>query len=189
MNARGRRQLGRVAHHEAGHVMAAVLLGRRHGWVSIVPEDLPAGRTLGNVQRWEPSEALFRPETPYHVARYQLEQEALVLLAGEAADARYCGSRWRAGHRRAGACGDHALVMKYALHLSGGDAEEAAAHVAWLGQRARALIDDDANWAGVQALAAALLEKGRLSRRDARRIVIVARTACVVAQLYGAATG
>jgi hypothetical protein len=97
--------------------------------------------------------------------RRRVEAHIMGFCAGIAAEARLTGRRnWR------GAEGDHEKAGELALAVSG-SAEEAEAYVRWLALRTEALLAAPMYWLAVEAVAAALLERRRLSGPEARGLI------------------
>jgi len=63
--------------------------------------------------------------------------------------------------------GDIHHAVDYAMYVTGGDSDEAGLYVGWLRHRTSALLSSPSVWAGVGAIAAALLEHERLTLAQA----------------------
>jgi ATP-dependent Zn protease len=140
-----------TAYHEAGHAVAALALGRPVAGVSIRARRERLGTCAFG-------KAVFRPSEDW------LEREALISLAGLAAEARRTGAyAWDA------ACED----LRYAEELAeqrAGDRRRAARLLRRLLAKAEHLVSRDDNWRAVERLAAELLRLGEVSGRAARHL-------------------
>lgn len=167
-----------VAYHEAGHAVAAFFLRHPIREVSIVPD----GEALGRVsQHPMPRRIRRRIEggdlTP--AAERWLEEQAVITLAGAAAAGRLLGRKawWRGArltvpHSKFGQVvvgGDVHEAVDLLEHMAG-DPEEASLLLELMTYRARRLIEG--RWEFVQALAQALLQRGRLSGDEARTVIV-----------------
>jgi hypothetical protein len=150
-----------AAYHEAGHAVACHLLRRRFRYVTIEPgED-----SLGHLLEARPPGS-FQPDVDAGGrARMTAERLIMIRLAGEAAE-----SLWRGKHNWRGARGDHHSVSDLTSYFCG-DVEEETAYAQWLAIRTRNMLRNQMNWALVEAVAASLLERGRLGYREARKVM------------------
>ncbi len=140
-----------TAYHEAGHAVMALALGRPVAHVSIRP-----GREFLGTCAF--GKAVFRPSEDW------LEREALIALAGAAAEARRTGEyAWGAAAR------DQAYVEELALQRAGG-ARQAQRLLRRLLAKAEHLLARQENWRAVERLAAELLRRGEISGRMARHL-------------------
>lgn len=154
------RELTATAHHEAGHAVVSLALGRAVRRVSIVPN--PKDDTLGHCRGY-PSRRLARVSfLPFEEARRVVEVRALVLFAGGLAEAEFLGRA-----NRVGAQGDREDLADLLL-IATGSAAEAAAYGNWLCERARNMVL--AHWHQIQAVAGALLERKVLSGAEVREL-------------------
>jgi hypothetical protein len=159
---RGKRIVG-TAYHEAGHVVAHICLGSGFNYVTIKPDK--DDDSLGHVARGR-YPAWFDPENDKSDrARLFAEKRILSCLAGDAAEA-----RWRGRHNWQGMRSDFHELANLTSYFCGAGGEEEAAYIKWLLIRARNLITRPQNWCQVKAVARALVKRGRLSRRECRRI-------------------
>ena len=140
-----------TAYHEAGHAVMALALGRPVACVSVRP-----GREFLGTCHF--GKAVFRPSEDW------LEREALIALAGPAAEARLTGAyAWDAGAR------DQTYAEGLALQRAGG-ARQAQRLMRRLLAKAEYLLARPDNWRAVERLAAELLRLGEISGRAARHL-------------------
>jgi len=137
-----------TAYHEAGHAVAALLLGRRFKAISIEPD----GDILGLVSgiAWPRA---FRPDTDDidSRARSNIEKRIMIAAAGEGAESLYTGRRVM--HY---ACQDAMQAVDLASYVCP-ENEECSAYTNWLWLRAKNLIREPRSWIMVEALASKLL--------------------------------
>jgi hypothetical protein len=189
-----------TAYHEAGHAVAALLLGVGFKSVSIVETEDTLGRLLHSEPPawwWEAVEEADYASTwgqfiPTRTRR-RVEQRIILALAGaeteseatdrpqEEVDAgagifRLSPEEAKVMSERAGGP-VHAVLgpgdYSRALDLAckvSGDDDEGAAYLEWLHRRTLNLMRDPFYWPGVEALASALLERDTLSYRAVRRL-------------------
>lgn len=163
--------LRRTAVHEAGHAIAAFMLGRSFRDVSVEEGD----ESLGRVRCHAPG-AWFQPDIEFDgKTRRRIEDEIVIFWAGVEAEEAVLGDRCDPSAR-----GDIEAITTLALYATG-SAEEASAYIEWLRQRSRGLVRHHEFRAAVGPVAAALQQQGRLSARAARRIFNEAREAAVPA--------
>jgi ATP-dependent Zn protease len=139
-----------TAYHEAGHAVAALVLGRPVHKVSVLPNRDRLG--------WcEFRKGVFRPSEDW------LERELLIALAGMAAEARHTGEY---DHDAAG------RDLRYVRGLALRRASERS--VERLERRMLAKIEhllaDDGVWRAVELIAAELRKSGVISGRAARHL-------------------
>jgi hypothetical protein len=140
-----------TAFHEAGHAVAALALDRPVTKVSIVGDR----DTLGICAFGKP---VFRPSEDW------LEREALISLAGLAAEARRTGE-----YDRDAAGRDLHYVRKLTIQRAGNERQAERLEKRML-SRVENLLDRAAHWAAVEAIAAELLRSGEISGRQARHL-------------------
>jgi Peptidase family M41 len=159
---RARQRLEQTAYHEAGHAVAAYVVRRGVMKVSIAPDDTSLGRV--HCQRWGEK---FRPDAEVTSrTRARLEAGITVCLAGPEAERAFLGRRTIRGLESS----DLHKACNLASYLSG-DPDVDGAYVYWLQLCTRSLLARPDNWAGVVALAAALLESPEISGRRSRQII------------------
>jgi hypothetical protein len=95
----------------------------------------------------------------------RIAKEIIVDLAGEAAEALHCGR-----HNWQGAKPDYAVASEYARYLCSSDAE-ILAFVRWARLYISSLLEEPVHWAGVEALANALVERRGIPGKDAKEII------------------
>ncbi len=164
MRATDHKRWEATAYHEAGHAVAAYVVGRRVREISIVAD----GDMLGHVAYW-PWPDSFHPD--YETdgkTRRMVESGIITSLAGPVAEALFRGRHnWR------GANSDTRQAVDLASYMCGG-AEETGAYIGWLFWRARTILSLPEHWAAVQALAGDLLEQRRIGTQRARQIIKMA---------------
>jgi dienelactone hydrolase len=143
-----------TALHEAGHAVMGWALGRRFRAVSVRARPGAAG--------WVWFDA---PLAPQGAPREAVETAALILLAGPTA-------AWPAERRfRArSAVEDLAHAYDLALRVSTSPRTARERYAAWR-ERAWNLLQDEALWRAVLALATALASRGTLPGSRARRLI------------------
>ena len=140
-----------TAHHEAGHAVAALALGRPVHRVSIRADRERLGACHFG-------KAVFRPSEDW------LEREILIALAGLAAEARFTGDyAWD------GAARDRQYVAELTLERAG-NARQAERLERRLLSKTEHLLDQPGNWLAVERIAAELLRTGSISGRAARHL-------------------
>jgi ATP-dependent Zn protease len=146
-----------TAYHEAGHAVAALALGRPVHKVSALPDRDRLG--------WcEFKKGVFRPSDDW------LEREALIALAGLAAEARHTGE-----YALAEAGRDLRYVRKLALQRASERSVERLERR--LLAKTEHLLADDAHWRAVEGIAAELMRHGQISGRAARHLFDAAQKA------------
>jgi len=168
-----------VAHHEAGHAVAAYRLHRRFRYVTIEPD----GRDLGCCYRpYEPLESACRaclPDILTPSQRSALDREIMVEMAGFVAEFYY---REGAEGYNTGDCKDYRTSRQVARSMICHEArragtldeldidEEVTWHVHVLAEKTIPLIVHE-SWPLVEALASALLEEKTIRYMRARAIM------------------
>ena len=150
MGARETKKLAVIAHHEAGHAVAAFFLRDKFKHVTIVPKDESAGHLL--------------PLRPVR-SMEKTHARAIVGLAGIIAQRRYNGRCVREYH----SAPDRKMVSSYAFDLAGSQAVAQALLNLWYAQ-ANELIKN--RWNAVEDVASALLRDKTLSSDDVRDIIL-----------------
>ena len=150
-----------VAYHEAGHVVVGHLLGLDLIDVDVLPDQEGGnGHTNFRPPPWFDAGPNAAPgEPPDDRRRAFVEAVVITFLAGSLAEARVAGLRDRDGD----GFDLDAIVSEWLKRL--GDREGAEERLAELGRRAQELVD--ANWAAIDRLAPALLERRRLGAAEA----------------------
>ena len=121
---RERRSLERVAHHEAGHAVAAIHHDIAFRYVTIRPD--PATETLGHILH-RPFPKGFQPDvevTPR--MRDLMERHIVALFAGGLSEKRFAGR-----HNYRGSRSDHEQVIDLATYVSQGYGRTLDRYVAW----------------------------------------------------------
>ncbi len=140
-----------TAYHEAGHAVVALALGRPVHRVSALADREFAGTCHFG-------KAVFRPSEDW------LEREALIALAGLAAEARFTGV-----YAYDGAGRDRRYVAELALQRAG-NARKAERLERRLLSKVEHLLAQEANWRAVERIAAELQKSGAISGRAARHL-------------------
>jgi len=140
-----------TAYHEAGHAVAALALGRPVAWVSIRP-----GRKYLGVCLF--GKSVFRPSEDW------LEREAMIALAGPAAEAGLTGEMdW------AGAARDHEYAFSLARSRCGDDKKADRQVKRWL-SKADHLLGSGNTWQFVERIAEELVRVEEISGRTVRHL-------------------
>jgi hypothetical protein len=153
---RSKRALEATAYHEASHVLVALQLGFKVGPASIVPNEDSHGRSCRYVYVRNPGTYL--PEGRDR-ADLKLQRNLIAALAGVEGQRMYSPRSLRNVHGRS----DH---DEAAMHLArfGWEDEEIKLFLPLARYRAKAILERC--WEQVEALAAALMEKGTLTRSE-----------------------
>ena len=140
-----------TAYHEAGHAVAALVLGRPVAWVSVRPD-----RKFLGVCAF--GKGVFRPSEDW------VEREAIIALAGPAAEAGLTGELdWAA------AAHDHHFAFGLARARGGDDRRADRLVRRWLAKADHLLSQEEA-WAAVERIAGELIRIEEISGRAARHI-------------------
>ena len=156
-----------VAHHEAGHAVLSrnLRLGVRE--VSIIPQD----DSLGYVTHW-PFPASFQPDVDNGTAtEARVRKHIIVLLAGDAAEARFrrlTRRRQRPLNQDPGS--DWYKAVDLAAYMTGSP-KEAGAYLDWLLVKTREMIENEWTWAKITHVAETLIVERRLSGRRLGEVV------------------
>ena len=150
----GRRKA--TAHHEAGHVVAALAQRVRVRGATIVPNE----GYLGLVTHHSIFGAIHPDSDRSQRARQRVERSILVSLAGPAAQRLYCQRNRARSWPRHGGDSDYSNAFDIACQICSSH-EAAEAYLNWLAITAHDLIA--AQWARVEIFASALLEHSTLS--------------------------
>ena len=149
-------QTAATAHHEAGHVVARYKQDIPCGKVTIVPGDGYLGMVEGSIPPKLMERLQFGGLTAADERR--IDRESVAFLAGHPADARFRGrNNWR------GSRSDREKFTEFACQL-GLDEELTKAYYSYMALLARQLIN--AHWHLVEALAAELLKRKTMKRKE-----------------------
>jgi ATP-dependent Zn protease len=153
-----------TAYHEAGHAVVADRLGYGFSTVSIIPDadDATHGRIVFScpVLASDPNLGLtLRQEE-------RVRNNIVVTLAGGIAEERFCGKP--TDEITLGTQSDRDSVTDLAFRMAGSTAE-CQALLDWLATRADNIVTH--RWPQIEAVAAALVERRRLSGTEARLII------------------
>jgi hypothetical protein len=158
-----------AAYHEAGYAVMALRLRTSFMAVTIRPKGDCCGRLMHRKRAKRLD--LDLESCRYARDRRWVETRIMVGFAGPEAQRRYQAQ----GHRQlAGASGDLANCMELAQHMTSTPAE-AAAYFKWMRLRTINYMDGPHFWTAVETVAAALLDRGRLSHAEASDIYKRAR--------------
>ena len=141
-----------AAYHEAGHAVAAYLLGSKPRPISIAT----LGDDLGLGEGPPPLRGMKLDSDGSDRARLRLERAIIISLAGPIAQRTYRPGLWRDWHGEEDMATAATLAMKAI-----GSSETTSAFVNWLTLRAKELVS--ANWSLVEAVAERLTEDRSLS--------------------------
>jgi ATP-dependent Zn protease len=159
---RRRRRHESAAHHEAGHAVAAFVLGLKLGRrdVTIVPDkerDMLGYANIAARLRERPDRATSAR------TKARIEAWAVAHLAGDVAERKFNGRRRLGGHSDLLQASDLLEYISTSVEQF-----DARLRVAYVG--ARDLIED--NWVSVQAVAEELLRKKTLSADEVAKLVL-----------------
>lgn len=157
-----------TAYHEAGHAVAAFIVQRGFRKISILEDEETLGRVLYQKWRKDFDPSVIDPER----ARRQIEKAIVTAYAGGEAERRHTGRRNARGSRS-----DDETAVDLACYVIADWEEELTAFLRWLRIRSRNIVTVAQNWRAVEALAAALLDKGEVNVSEARDIIIRAMRA------------
>lgn len=152
----------RAAYHEAGHAVVTVWLFRRFRYVTITPDN--KSNSAGHVLSWKFSRH-FRPDEQITPAgRALIDAEVTILDAGRIAEKRFAGR-----YNHVGANADNQSAITLASYVADpGDRKVCEAYLKWRWLVAESIVK--ARWANIESVAAALLQRQRLSCADVREI-------------------
>ena len=146
--------LARIAHHEAGHVVAALVFKRRFLYTTL-REDADS---IAHTRFTEPSQHLITGT--YNQRRNAIEKEIMVTLAGMAVEQlMYLNSPSFLGFQ------DEIVVSQLALELTESGAE-CDAYQRWLLERTKNALSAPQAWKAIAVVAQALLEKTELTAAE-----------------------
>jgi hypothetical protein len=153
-----------TAYHEAGHLVAAYFLGVPFAKiaVTIVPDEGSSGRFMDRLM-FSTGELEFGSSDR---TKLKAERLAQVCLSGMAAQRRYRPSSVPSWHPT----GDYRQAHDLISSISGSP-EETQAYLNLILVRASMMFDDPYRWRCVEAVAAGLIEKKTLFRREAVSLI------------------
>ena len=169
--ARISKKLEATAYHEAGHAVMAILVRMGFGKVTIERKRDSLGHILHN--KWRKT---FSPRSEDMRSRYQLEKAIRTCLAGPVAEKMWSGEK----HIKWGADGSHAV--EYASYLSqgglhhnmfyfSGSDRAIEAYLRFVAICCEEQLAITLNWAAVEAVAKALLEKRTINSKECRAVI------------------
>jgi hypothetical protein len=149
-----------IAYHEAGHAVATILLGRKFRYVTVIPE----GDSAGHIKYFSPKTQRFRVLGFERIPNW-IDVELMTSLAGEVAQGMALPRSVRPWHGKSDRRQN--LDFFWALNCAGGDE-----YVEYCKARLYSMFHDKINWAGLKALAFALLERKTLTYNEAWQIFL-----------------
>jgi hypothetical protein len=141
------------AYHEAGHAVAYFVFGRRFRSITIHPM---GGEVLEYPSRLrqDPSHGLL----PFNQVPRDIDERVMISMAGEIAQSKGSPHSVRVGHAQS----DRNAQANWLFNLPGW-----GEYVAYCKARLRKTFADPVIWAGVEAVARALMKRNRLSYSEA----------------------
>ena len=169
-NARANQEM---AHHEAAHAVAGVMMGAEFKTLSIVPRGNMLGyvdfRAFGRRIQRDVRGKQFLSDDDEAVARRRKERFIIILLAGPQGQKKFAPkSRWREE-----GMDDFVHALDMILELVDDNAEVASAYLRFLDLQAKELVK--AHWAAIEHLARAALVHRRLSHHQVLQAIIDAQ--------------
>ena len=152
MQKQSPKRLRAIAHHEAGHVVAAHRAGRDIRQVQISAEAFEDG-SFGKTQHLNPIFGQELDDGDPRLTEYG-DAELIIALAGPEAESRLDPKRTIAPSDQA----EVDRILGATINLSQAEKEK---YLRWARRVARQIVEDD--WPAIQRVAAALLEHGSLS--------------------------
>jgi hypothetical protein len=168
-----------TAIHEAGHAAMAFVLKHRFKKISIEPDEFSTGRM-------EPENRISRSRKPnfeqpiileridfYNYWRPKIEKKVMIGFAGRIAKRLFKGESIPV-EEDDGAEIDYKEALELLKILCPDSIREYAAHASWLLIRTKNILSVDLIWAGVEALAKALVDQKTIGYMKAREIFMEA---------------
>lgn len=160
-----------TAYHEAGHAVASWCLHVPIRHVTIISDDTSAGH-VQNHKMNRRTALNIELDDRFSLGRLRAEKLVMVAMAGPLAQERYAPRSVRYWHGGGDRDAITELLIRYADTLPDGSLD-CRAHGKLLKQWTRTLLEN--NWYLVEAVAAALLERRRLSGSETRDVILDAR--------------
>lgn len=151
-----------VAYHEAGHAVAAILLGRKFRYVTVIPD--PDDGSAGHVEFFAPRKRPFRTLSFNRIPVW-IDVELMTSLAGEVAQEMGAPRSVKPWHGRS----DRSQNLDFFWALNCAGSEE---YLEYCKARLHSMFHDKINWAGLKALAFSLLERKTLNYNEAGQIFV-----------------
>jgi ATP-dependent Zn protease len=151
-----------TAYHEAGHAVAAIILGRAIRKVTIIPDH--DRNTLGSCQG-HGNGRLPALDTDASSARHRtyIKSQIMMLWAGAIAEGRRAGR-----HNWHGAGVDRSHILNLACFACMGD-EECKRYIQWLFERTKNLLFSQRwHWDAIKRIARKLLKHGTITGKEAK---------------------
>ena len=163
------KRLQATAYHEAGHAMMAYIKNMAIRRVSIIPNEEEG--SLGHCLHGSWPKLLGSEEGCFDFIddqkhRDKRETLAMMMYGGLVAEKHFTGR-----YNWIGAGADRSRAADLLASSLSGDLKEWGAYINWIMEHTRVHLNFPRNWAGVEALATALLQKGQLNGRQAKTVI------------------
>jgi hypothetical protein len=161
-----------TAYHEAGHAVAAFLLNRGPRKATITPDGEALGSVTDMGRAAEPSGGGGYWELAAR-ARRRVDHAIIELMAGGTAEAHFLGREtYRDSGALARAASDHGEISDLMDELAWPSRRQGNGYLVFLEATTRDLIEGEAGWRLVEALAKALLDRKTLSASEVRNLLV-----------------
>jgi len=152
-----------TAYHEAGHAVMTAACNRKIYSATIIPRD----DAHGSVEHENPLRGIKLKFNNGYPARLRAEDAVMICLAGGIAQLRAFPRLLRRWHTHT----DYVRAVEIARSICGSP-DEATAFLKWLDLRMRSILD--VRWFQVEAVAAALVERKRLTGAEIASLMTAA---------------